>query len=288
MIGDDIERGPRFPCGGHADTVLASGDQGGEEIRVEIAPHTLQDGRHAFETHAGVDRGLRQVDSLIGAHLLVLHEHQVPEFEEAVTVLVLAARRPALEFGSLIDEDLRTGTTGTGIAHRPEVVRCRDSNDPVIAESRHTPPQGGSLFVGGVHRDEKAVAGKPEDSGHQVPGEFDRVVLEVVAEREVAQHLEEGVMTGRETDNVEIVVLAAGAHAFLGRGGAAVGTLLDSGEDVLELHHAGVGEEQRRVVVRHERTRLHGDMVMFREEVEERGTDLTDAGHHPPAVLSGA
>ena len=138
-----------------------------------------------------------------------------------------------------------------------------------------------------MHRDEKAVAGKSEDAGHQVPGELDRLVLEVVAERKVAQHLEERVMAGGETDDIKVVVLAAGAHALLRRGGPAVGAFLDSGKDVLELHHAGIGEEQRRIVVRHERTRLHGDMVMFREEFEERGTDLTDAGHDLPAVLSG-
>ena len=148
VIGDDVERGPRFPSGGRADTILAGRDQGREEIGVEIAPHTLQDGRHPLETHAGVDRGLRQVDSLIRAHLLVLHEHQVPELEEAVAILVRAAWRPALEFGTLIDEDLRTGSTRTGIAHRPEVVRCRDPNDPVVAKSRHAPPQRGGFLVG--------------------------------------------------------------------------------------------------------------------------------------------
>ena len=39
-------------------------------------------------------------------------------------------------------------------------------------------------------------------------------------------------------DIVEIVVLAAGAHAFLRGDGARVGALLDAGEDILELHHA--------------------------------------------------
>ena len=51
-------------------------------------------------------------------------------------------------------------------------------------------------------------------------------VLEVIAEGEIAQHLEEGVVPGGVADIVEIVVLAAGAHAFLRRGGAAVGALL--------------------------------------------------------------
>ena len=83
-------------------------------------------------------------------------------------------------------------------------------------------------------------------------------VLEVVAEREIAQHLEEGVMPGGVADIVEVVVLAAGAHALLRGGGAAVRALLQAGEDVLELDHAGVGEQQGRVVVRDERRRGDG------------------------------
>jgi hypothetical protein len=39
--------------------------------------------------------------------------------------------------------------------------------------------------------------------------------------------------------------------------------LLEAGEDVLELHHAGIGEHQRRVVARHERRRRH-DLVAVR------------------------
>ena len=53
-------------------------------------------------------------------------------------------------------------------------------------------------------------------------------VLEIIAEREIAHHLEEGVVPGGVADIVEIVVLAAGAHAFLGRGGAVIGALLDA------------------------------------------------------------
>ena len=110
------------------------------------------------------------------------------------------------------------------------------------------------------------VLGQAEILRQQVPRQLDRAFLEVVAEREVAQHLEEGVVAGGVADILEIVVLAAGAHAFLRRRGAAVGPLLEAGEDVLELHHAGVGEHQRRVVARHERARRH-DLVAVAAEV---------------------
>ena len=75
--------------------------------------------------------------------------------------------------------------------------------------------------------------------GDELPGQRDRPLLEVVAEGEVAEHLEERVMPRRVADVVEVVVLAAGAHALLRGGGARVGARLLAGEDVLELHHAG-------------------------------------------------
>ena len=87
----------------------------------------------------------------------------------------------------------------------------------------------------------------------QLPRERDRFLLEVVAEREIAEHLEERVMPQRRPDVVEVVVLAADAHALLRRRRARVGALLLAEEDVLELVHPGVGEEQRRIVARHQR-----------------------------------
>ena len=49
--------------------------------------------------------------------------------------------------------------------------------------------------------------------GDELPGEVDRLVLEVVAEREVAEHLEEGAVAVGAADVLEIGVLAARAQA---------------------------------------------------------------------------
>ena len=130
-----------------------------------------------------------------------------------------------------------------------------------------------------IDGDQQPVDRQPEFLGDQVPGELDRALLEIVAEREVAEHLEEGVVARGVADIVEIVVLAAGAHAFLRGGGARVGALLEAGEDVLELHHAGIGEHQRRVVARHQRRGRHDRVAVLLEKVEERRPDLVDAAH---------
>jgi hypothetical protein len=46
-----------------------------------------------------------------------------------------------------------------------------------------------------------------------------------------------------------------------------------AGEHVLELHHAGVGEQQRRVVARHQRAGRHDGVTLGSEEVEEALAD---------------
>ena len=148
-------------------------------------------------------------------------------------------------------------------------------------------PPAGRLVVLGIDRHQQAVAGKPEFARDQVPGQLDRPVLEVIAEREIAEHLEKRVVPGGVADIFEIVVLAAGAHAFLRRGGALVGPLLQAGEDVLELHHAGIGEQQCRVVARHERARRHDFVPVAREIVEKGGADVVGGLHGQILALGG-
>ncbi len=80
-------------------------------------------------------------------------------------------------------------------------------------------------------------------------------------------------------DIVEVVMLAAGAHALLRGHRAVVGALFEAGEDILELHHAGIGEHQRRVVPRHKRRRRHRLMAVAREIIDEGGPDLVNAAH---------
>ena len=86
-------------------------------------------------------------------------------------------------------------------------------------------------------------------------------------------------MAERRPDVVEVVVLAADAHALLRRRRARVVALLAAEEHVLELVHPGVGEEQRRVVVRHERRARDDAVAVSFEVVEERRADLV-RGHN--------
>ncbi len=109
---------------------------------------------------------------------------------------------------------------------------------------------------------------------------LDRDVLEIVAEREVAEHLEEGVVARGIADIVEIVVLAAGAHALLRRRRARcrrafscpVKTFLNCTMPALVNINVGSlrgtsGDDGNHLV------------AVLAEVVEEGAADLVDAGH---------
>src|SRR3546814_7939032 len=61
--------------------------------------------RNALQPHAGVDAGSRQVDALAARLLLILHEHQIPDFDEAVAILLRRSRRAAPDMVAMVIED---------------------------------------------------------------------------------------------------------------------------------------------------------------------------------------
>ena len=130
------------------------------------------------------------------------------------------------------------------------------------------------LVVVDVDRGPELVLRQLVDLGQQLPRIADRVALEIVAEAEVAQHLEERVMPRRVADVFEVVVLAARAQRLLRRRRALVGALLAAGEHVLELHHAAVDEQQRRVVGRHEARGAHDRVALGLEVLQESFADV--------------
>ncbi len=93
-------------------------------------------------------------------------------------------------------------------------------------------------------------------------------------------------MPGGMADVLEVVVLAACTHALLRGGSALIGPLLQSGEDVLELDHAGIGEQQCRIVARDERARRDDLVPVAREILEERGADVVGGLHGQILALS--
>src|SRR5512138_801248 len=119
------------------------------------------------------------------------------------------------------------------------------------------------------------VLGQLQLLGDPLPREVNRVTLEVVAEGEVAEHLEERVVPVGVAYLLEIVVLPASSDALLcGNSTTPVRRILQTKEDALELHHSGVGEQQRRVIRRDERGTGAHCVPMALEVAKETITNL--------------
>lgn len=180
----------------------------------------------------------------------------------------------------MIVEDLGTWAARTGLSHRPEIVRGRDAYDPVFGQTRDFPPEPESLVIFGKDGDEEALLVEAVLLGDKVPRKLDGHILEIVAKRKIAEHFKEGVMPGRIADIVEIVMLSACPHALLGCHRARERQCLHPGEDVLELHHACVGEHQRGIVARHKRARRHMFVAVLPEKIDESPADIVEGAHN--------
>jgi len=201
-----------------------------------------------------------------------LHEDQIPNFHKTLARIV--GELAGTGFGSEIVIDFRTRTTRAGLAHLPEVVGFIQSENARLRHARHFLPQSLGVVVFSKDADVELVFGNRKIVREQFPGESDCVLLEIVAEGEIAKHLKERVVAARVADVIEIVMLAARADALLRGGGAGVIALFQAGENVFELVHARVREKQRRVVGRHQRRTANNAMAIGREEVEKRLADL--------------
>ncbi|ODA68892.1 hypothetical protein A7A08_00726 [Methyloligella halotolerans] len=278
MVGDDAVAGAVLPLGRLAGQVDGCLDQMTEQVDAVIVVGALKNSGNAFQAHSGVDGGTRQFLAAAVLLLVELHEDEVPDLHEPVTVLVGASRRAAGDGLAVVVEDLRARTARTHLPHGPEIVGGRDRDDLVVGEAGDLLPNRCRFGVLAIDGDEKLLGRKAEALGQQLPGERNRLFLEIIAEGKIPQHLEEGVVAGGIADIVEIVVLTAGADAFLGRHGARRQRLLLAGEDVLERHHPCVDEHQGWIVMGYERRRGHDAVIALAEILQEGGPDLVDAG----------
>ena len=137
------------------------------------------------------------------------------------------------------------------------------------------PPQRGGLVVVLVDGDPQVLRVEAEAAvrlggGQQLPRVGDRALFEVVAERPVAEHLEERAVPRRLADLFDVVR----ADALLDVGGTRVrrGDVAAQVRD--ERHHARDREQQRRVVG-DQRRRRHDGVVALLEVAEEAVGELS-------------
>ena len=78
---------------------------------------------------------------------------------------------------------------------------------------------------------------------------------------------------------VQIIVFAAGAHAFLCGGGPRVIARFNACEEVFELYHARVGKHQCGIIARNQRARWQNAVTLAIKIVQKRGADIIERGH---------
>ena len=260
---------------------------GGLFRKVGEAFGVLNERADALEAHAGVDVLGGEVAE--GAVFLgiVLNEDEVPDLDAEVGVHVdeLAA---GVAVRGHVDMEFGAGTAGSGFAHHPEVVFDVSVDDvdfriePGFFKMSGPEVPGflielgwvafGRSIDGGV----KPVGGESPALDDEFPRPVDGFFFEVVAEGPVPEHFEKGVVVGVVADILEVVVLAAGADAFLGigRAGRVVGSLLGAEEIGHKLVHPGVREEEPGRL-RQDGSRGDDGVLFFLKEIQEAIANLS-------------
>ena len=232
-----------------------------------------------------------------------LNEDVIPDLDAARLAGVdQGATGRLVVSGQEVEVNLGARAAGASVAHHPKIVLlatvndvdlwikalgCEDAGPDVIGFL----VERGRIALGRVRlvdgREEPLRRNTP-DPRDQLPAPGERLLLEIVAKRPVAEHLEKRVVGGVEADILEVVVLATSADAFLGVSRAGILRGLRAGppgdvglpvaeKDRHELVHAGVGEKQAGRAGQ-QRGRRHDGVVVLRKKIKEALADFS-AGH---------
>ena len=249
-----------------------------EEVGVVVGEHLLRNAGEALQTHAGIDALEREFGASPIWVLLVLHKDEIPHLEptRAVLGVIWQTVGTTREVCAAIEVDLGAGAAGACLGHAPEVcivplVDVAPSCEAIGGNADLLQPNVGRLFVVAIDRDGEAIGRDPHLNGEELPSPEDRVALEVVAERPGAEHLKEGVVSWRSANLFKVVVLPGHTEAALVVNGSAIRAGLGPAEELFELHHPGVREEEGGVASGYERCARHlGVSTRLKERHEPR------------------
>src|SRR4029078_3432205 len=173
-----------------------------------------------------------------------------------------------------VEMDLAARSARPDVGHAPPVllVTVREIT-PADEALRRKPvlvaPDLDRKVMGCVGGRGEALRRDTQVAGQELPAPVDRLTLEVVTEAPVPEHLEERVMARRPADLFEVVVLAGHAQTALVIHRARIAAALLAGQDVLELDHPAVREQQRLIAGRDEARARDDPVFTFGEELQE-------------------
>ena len=282
MVGHNAER-----LGGRLVVVIVLAGQLGnlrndvrERVRLVDRLAAVEGADRALKAHAGIHVLLRHRHILAIGGLVILHEHVVPDFQEAAAGAgrraVRAARRLILD-----DKHLGIRAARAGLARRaPPVMLAREEVDVLLLHAVLHPVVGGFVVARDIafalkHGERKLVLVETEvlRAGQELPAPSDHFLFEIVAQRPVAQHLEE-----RQVGRVAHLVDIARADALLHVGQARAGRMLAAQQIRNERVHARGGEQNGRVVFRNDGSARNHGMALALKEIEPHAAQF--AGSH--------
>ena len=221
----------------HAADLAGGEDERFQNVDMEVRRDPLERGGGPFEPHAGIDVLARERFKVVRRipDAVELREDEVPDFD-------LAQRRVIVDLAARAADAVRPFRRGAG---GPEVFVLVEVLQAVGGKLDFVEPDFRGLGVVFIDRRRKRFGGEPEPFlfGEEFPRPVNRLAFEIVAETEIAEHFEEGVVIRRSADVVDI----AGPQALLAGRRAGKVEMAPAEEMVLELVHPGGGEEDRRV-----------------------------------------
>ena len=246
------------------------------EQRIDILAHDSQ----TLKAHAGVDVLLLELGVVVVAVVVELGEDDVPDLHIAVAVAAdgAAGLAAAVLFAAVV-VNFRAGAARTR-AVLPEVVLLAELEDAILGDADLLVPDaerlvvGGRGLVAGENRGIQAVRVEADPLGarQEFPRPVDGLGLEIVAEREVAEHFKVRAVARGVADVLDV----AGADALLTGGHAVARGLLLAGEERLHRRHTGVDEQQRRVVLRDQGKAGQAQMAFRLKKVQEHFPQLIE------------
>ena len=205
------------------------------------------------------------------AIVVVLGENDVPDLHEAVALAAHDILRPAAVLLAAVIINLGAWAAGAG-AMLPEVVRLPEPVNALRRDVHVVEPDMVRLVIPLVNRGVQALRVQTHARCQKLPRPRNRLLLEIIPEGEIAQHLKEGAVARRLADILEV----AGADALLaGRDPAARRNLLPR-KVGLERRHAGIDDQQAVVVVRHQRETVHAQTSLLLKERQEHLAQFID------------
>ena len=274
VVGNDPQRNVHL----HAEAVGCAGEfrhligDIHNGVHIKQAVHILADNSKPLQAHAGIDILLNKLRVVTVSVVIKLGENIVPDFHIPVTVTAngAAGLSTAVLFAPVI-VDFGAGAAGTG-AMLPEIVLLAEPEDSLGGDADFLIPDFKRLVVIFINAGVQAVFIQTNHLGQEFPAPGNSFPLKVIAKREVAQHLKIGAVAGGFADILNISrtdTLLAGAYPAAGR----LHFTLEIG---LHGGHAGVDQQQRRVILRDQRKAGEPEMALALKKRKEHLPQFVD------------